>query len=416
MQWWKITVLLFFALAACLGRGDSDIPTAAVEEGEFVVDLAILGEFKAVRNLTISVPDLDVQAKVLFVAEEGSRVSKEDLLIQFDITELETELERVLTEEEVSKTKIEQKRAQLDVRLSDLNNNITRSELELQRAKMRLTESETVPRVEREGAKIDVEGHGLTVKSSEASMESARLEGEAELQLLRLEAEQASARVEKVRRQIESTSIYAQSDGLVILPEIWKGGTHGPVQAGDTLWGGRTVMELPDLSEMEVEAWVHEIDASKVAESQVVEVVIDAYPDPPHRGTIRRVADLAVKRNRNAIVKHVKVIIALDESTSNMKPGMTVRADVLVESVPKATFVPQEAIFHEGALSFVYRSGLTGWKRTDVEIGTTNDTHVIVESGLSGGDIVALVDPSAHQTGQLPKASTIDAPPTRADQ
>lgn len=407
MQWWRYA--LFVGLMACLGGTDGELPTAPVEEGEFVVELSILGEFKAVRNTTVAVPDLDVQAKVLFVVEEGSRVSKGDLLLKFDAAELETELERVLKEEEVAKTKIQQKQAQLDVRLSDLENTITRSELELERAKMRLTESETVPRVERDGAKIDVQEHGLSVKSSQASMESARLEGEAELQLLRLEADQAADKVQDVRRQIELTDIFAESEGLVILPEIWKGGSHGPVQAGDTLWTGRTVMELPDLSEMEVEAWVHEIDASKVAEGQSVEVVIDAYPDPPQKGTIRRVADLAVKRRRDAIVKHLKVTISLEQSTANMKPGMTVRADVLVDSIPDATFIPQEAVFHDDDQTFAYRSGLTGWKRTDVELGSMNDTHVIVKSGLSSGDIVALSDPSATNR---PGASTIDATPS----
>ena len=381
-------------LLGCGGTTDA-VPTYTAEAGTFEHTLSIPGELKAVRESTITTPDLSGQLKVISIIEEGSRVSEGDILVEFDTSELETDLETALSKLEVAQTKIEQKQAQFKVRIGDLQNAVTRAELGLQRAEMKLTDSETVPRVDRESARIDVEQFTIEVERSQASLESARLEGEAEIQLLRLEAEQAAARVERVRDELTQCTIRAEGEGLVILPEIWKGGSRGKVTAGDSVWPGSAVITLPDMSEMEVEAWVHEVDAGLVAAEMPVSVIIDAYPDPPFEGTISRIADLAVKRERGSKVKHLKVTIEMENASDFMKPGMTVRAEVLIERVEDVLSVPLEGVFSDGDSRYVLTRGLGGWSQQTVTLGKANDTHVIITEGLSDGDVVALVDPEA---------------------
>jgi len=391
-------------LLACVSSSD-EIPTHTVALDDFEHVLSIPGELKAVRSSTISAPDLSGSLKVTSIIDEGTRVSEGDILVEFDTSELEKDLENAQSKLEVAQTKIEQKQAQFEVRIGDLKNAVTRAELNLQRAEMRLTESETVPRVERESALIDVEQYTLEVDRSQASLESARLEGEAEIQLLRLEADQAASRVERKRDELGRCTITAEGDGLVILPEIWKGGSRGKVTAGDSIWSGSAIITLPDMSEMEVEAWVHEVDAGLVAAEMPVAIVIDAYPDPPFEGTISRIADLAVQRERGSEVKHLKVSIALAETSDIMKPGMTVRSEVLIEKLPEVLSVPLEGIFSDGEEQYVFTRGLGDWKRTTVTTGKSNDTHIIIESGLKVGDVLSLIDPSV---GAAPVAESME--------
>ena len=143
-------------LLACVSSSD-EIPTHTVALDDFEHVLSIPGELKAVRSSTISAPDLSGSLKVTSIIDEGTRVSEGDILVEFDTSELEKDLENAQSKLEVAQTKIEQKQAQFEVRIGDLKNAVTRAELNLQRAEMRLTESETVPRVERESALIDVE-------------------------------------------------------------------------------------------------------------------------------------------------------------------------------------------------------------------------------------------------------------------
>lgn len=398
---------LILTLLACSGTPDLEVPTAVVARSEFQVTLDIPGELKATDSMSISVPDLRRQAKVTWIVDEGARVEEGDLMVTFDDTDLAMDLVSSRTSWEIATTKNKQKRAQLKVRLKDLENAVIRAELSLERAQMRVTESETVPRVDRESARIDVKEAELEVARAGANLESARLEGEAELHLLNLEAKREQAKVDAAKRRLEDTKIHAPASGLVIKPRIWKGGSRGPVVAGDSVWSGANIIELPDLTVMEVQAWVHEVDAGKIAEDMGVKVIIDAFPDPERSGTVTRVADLAVERERNSDVKHLEVTVSLGETDPVMKPGMTVRSEVLLETVPDVLSVPLEGVFvdNEGVSTVRVRDG-EGWRRQVVELGSSNDTHVVITSGLVEGQTVALIEPSQLEDAGKPGAGT----------
>lgn len=393
---------VLIVLAACTGGAAGDVPTASAVRGPFEVVLAIPGELKAVRSVSLSAPDLPGQAKVTWVVEEGTKVAEGDVLLRFDETDLQGTLDQARDDLEIALTKIDQRRAQLAVRLGDLENDVVRAQLALARAELRTTESETVPRVDRESTRIDVQENTLAVERSRAGLESARLEGQAELDLLRLDADRARRTLENVKKLMEKATITAPSPGLVILPEIWKGGSRGPVSAGDAVWGGSSLIELPDLSTMEVVGWVHEVDAARVSAGQPVSIVIDAHPDPKHEGAIAKVADLAVKKDRDKDVKYLKVNVTLGATTDVMKPGMTVRAEIRVDARDDVLTVPQAAIFDDGEASVVFLKGFRGWTRTPVALDVANDTHVVVVEGLSEGDVVALVDPDQVAAGEPP--------------
>lgn len=397
---------LLLLLAACGGVPDDALPTAAAERGAFAMTLSVPGELEAVKSEFVSAPNVKGTLKITYVAEEGAHVKAGDVLVEFDRSDLEKELESALSRLQIARTKQAQKQAQLAVRLASAQSEVTKAELELQRAKMRLTDSETVPRVERESARIDVEEYTLAVDRSKSSLESVRLEGEAELELLRLEAEEAATKVRQFEEQLGRLKIEAPADGLVILTEAWRQGKRGKVTVGDAVWPGNPLMELPDLAKMHVEAWVHEVDASLVKVGQKVSVIVDAIPEPAWPGVVERVADLAVQRKEESTVKHVKVIVGLDRTDAALKPGMTVRAEVLVDEVPDALTVPREAVFYEGPLAYVWRDGLAGWDRAAVKLGATNDSHVVVVEGLETGDRVALADPVAFGRGERPGAGS----------
>lgn len=384
------------------GGGSGEVPTATVARGPFDVVLTIQGELEAVRSVTLSAPDLAGQTKITWLVDEGTHVETGDPVVRFDETDLQKMVAEARDDLEIALTKSEQGRAQLAVKLADLQNELTNTELSLERARMRVTDSETVPRVERESAKLDVQEATLGVERGKASLESARLEGEAELELLRLDAQRAKRQLDNAEQALAKAELTAPSPGLVVYSTTWKGGSRGVIAVGDTVWGGSSLVQLPDLAEMRVKAWVHEVDAAKVSLGQQVEVVIDAHPEPKHQGTVTKVADLAVRRDQAKAIKHLAVEISLAGTTPVMKPGMTVRAEVLVAHEDDVLTVPREALFFTGESPSVFEQGSFGWTSAPVVVGRTNDTHAVVAEGLAEGDVVALVDPGRAAEGEAP--------------
>lgn len=396
MTWW-------IALLAC-GGSSQEIPTATAQRGTFDVRLSVQGELSAKTSTTVSTPDFDVNAKIAWLAEEGTRVKKGDKLVGFDTAEMEQQLENARSALEVAQTKIEQNDAQLKLKLVDAEAAIRGVELDLRMAKMRVTESETVPLVDREDAKANAQRAEMAIDAAKSALETTRLQAAAERQLLQLEVEEQQRNVAKLERQLAQAELFAPTDGLVILYERW----DGKVKVGSQPWSGQTIVTLPDLSAMEAVVWVHEVDSPAVAVDQTADVVMDAHPGSPTHGRVAKVADLAVPRGEDKI-KHLKVTLELDETTELMKPGMTVQANLLLSSLPDVVSVPIEAVQRADGATWVYVRGLGGWTRQDVVLGARNDVAVVVEDGVAEGDVVALVDPEAWERGETAGA-TSDAP------
>lgn len=389
--------LLLLYLFSCTVANTS-MPTQEVKKGEFEMLISVNGELEAVKSISITAPDLGRTIKVLKIAEDGSKVNKGDLLVEFEKTEVEDSLEDEQSKHEIATTKIIQKESQLEVQMADLSNAVFRAELDLERSKLRLSDSETIPLVEREGARLDVKQAEVAVERAKKALESARLQGSAELELLKIEARRAKSSVEQELKRLERTTILAPADGLVIKTVTWRGGQNGTVEEGDTVWRGTQLLELPDLALMQVIAWVHEVDAGKVAIGQPVNLVIDAHPDKVHKGKIDKLADLAVPRNGRS--KYLKATIALDEMDDLMKPGMTVRAEILLKRLNDVLYIPREAVNYIEGKPQVWVDGALGWGEQDIEVAEHNDTHVVVVSGLEEGDIVALVDPKSWEASE----------------
>ena len=387
---WRIPMLSLCALSMACGIGSStEIPVAEAVRGEFQVTLSVHGELDAVNSESISSPIFNSRPEISWMVDEGSRVSKGDRILAFDIESLEKELSAARNELLLAQTKIEQNRTKLALKVTDAEADITRAELDLEVAKMQRTDSETVPLVDRENARVNETKSSLAIASAHSALATTKLESKADTQLLQLEVEERGRQVEQLESQLENAVVFAPTDGLVLIEEDWQ----GKWKVGSRPWSGALVMRVPDMSSMKVKATVHEVDSPNIAVDQLATVTIDAYPDLAFPGKVSKVADLAVARGQDQ-VKYLEFEVALDETTAEMKPGMTVRVDLQLSTEPDQVSIPIEAIHHEEGDdgTFVWVKGLTGWGQQAVETDTENDTHVVVE-GLAEGSLVALVDP-----------------------
>lgn len=383
--------MVLLAMLGC-GPGADVIPETTAQTGVFRVELGVHGELEAEESITVKCPDFRTRPEIAWMIDEGSRVSEGDPVIEFDREAMERGLLTAEAELELAQTKIQQNAAKLQLRLQELRANIEKAELDLQLAKMKRTESTSVPLVEREDAKANEQRAEMAIAAARGALKTAELDARAETQLLELEVEKRQRELNEYRDQLEKSVLTAPDDGLVLIGTNWQ----GKWKVGSRPWTGAELIELPNLSTMQVKAHVHEVDSPRIAKGQRATVVMEAHPDLPVQGSVSKVADLAVPMGEDDI-KFLEVTVALDQTLPEMKPGMTVRVDLVLEEHPDAVWVPIEAVrAEEDGARFVYTSGLTGWSRTPVEAGVMNDTHQVV-TGLEAGTTVALVAPDEEE-------------------
>jgi hypothetical protein len=104
---------------------------------------------------------------------------------------------------------------------------------------------------------------------------------------------------------------------------------------------------------------------------------------------------------------------ALDDAV--LRPGLLAEAEIIVEKVPNAIYVPHQAIFEKGDRRVVYvRAGERFEPRT-VKLGKRTESQVAVVEGLREGEWIALADPEEASSSRKEKGSPkSDQPPLPA--
>src|SRR5206468_9628133 len=194
-----------------------------------------------------------------------------------------------------------------------------------------------------------------------------------------------------VQDAIAGFTINAPSPGMVIYVREWNGKKKG-VGSQWNAWDP-TVATLPDLTQMESDTYINEVDVRKIAVGQQVLIALDADPTKKLKGTVTSVANVGEQRpNQDSKVFEVKINIA--EADTTLRPGMTTSNAIETATMEGVRAVPLEAVTNEGGLSFVYKRDGSHVVKQQIETGVMNDNEIVVKRGLQKGDRVLLVPPA----------------------
>ena len=409
----RASILLAATLLACGGGSqESDLPpSGVVTRGGFDHTLTVTGELKAVNSQKIVTPNVRGSLKITELAEEGAFVKEGERIVLFDTDELVRELATLTADMALSEQKIVQKQEELRGNLDDKRRAVERQELGLERHQLKVTDSETVSRIEREETRISMREAELSLAKANQELEATLAKGDADVELLRLELRKQADQKSRLEDALANSELKAPSDGIVILGETWRG---GKVAEGDTVWRGMEIMEFPDLSAMEILAPVHEVDASKVAVDQPATIRVDALPGQSWTGKVKKKANLAKTKRQGSEVKYFDVEVALDLTDVGMKPGMTTKVDLLIQRLEDVLTVPREAVVLVAGKPTVFRDKAGKPVATEVTVGPRNSTHVVIEGGLDEADAIFLGPPPGVSTdgglGDESSAAATDEP------
>jgi hypothetical protein len=96
-----------------------------------------------------------------------------------------------------------------------------------------------------------------------------------------------------------------------------------------------------------------------------------------------------------------EVHIAVTESDTTLRPGMTTGNAIETLRIPSALAVPLEALYGENGVAFVYRRAGGHVVKQEVVAGPMNDRDVVIERGLAEHDQVLLSTPANPERVEL---------------
>ncbi|MCH8316028.1 MAG: HlyD family efflux transporter periplasmic adaptor subunit [Planctomycetes bacterium] len=213
--------------------------------------------------------------------------------------------------------------------------------------------------------------------------------------------ESRKERLADYREQLEYCTIRAPSAGLVVYySSLATGGMHRsqgqPPDVGTELRPNEQVILLPDMSQLIAAVKVNEALSGLIKPGQPATVTSDALPDTVLHGEVINIGVLAESGGwRDPNRRDYTVRILLSGGTGlGLKPSMRCKADINVGHVEDALFVPIQAIFRDGPVSFVYVPKGSGFAERQVMLGDASELFVQINDGLAEGDVVLLREPS----------------------
>ncbi len=392
-----ISVLAAVQLS-CTSQGTADVAVYTVTQGDFVDKLTVSGELEAVKSQVISAPSLSWSMgfpKIAKIVDDGQRVEKGDLLVQFDASEVEKAYSDAANELEIASAELTKASVNHSSQLEELEADLKMAEISHKISKLKLEQATFESDIDRKKIELDLEKAEINLEQARQEIENRRKVQFEELSKLELKVQQARIKLAQAQETLNNLSIYAPTPGIAILRESRM--TDEKYQVDDQVYPGWPLIGLPDLSVMQAEVEVNEVEISRIEEGQEAVVRLDAFPEKSFSGKVTEIATLARNKRRNSDVKVFDTIILLDDGDDKLMPGMTVNCEIIVNRLPDTLFVPLEALFIKDGEKIVYLRNGTGFEPRKIVTGAESNNYVIIVEGLAEGDQVALVDPTALQ-------------------
>lgn len=216
---------------------------------------------------------------------------------------------------------------------------------------------------------------------SESQLDAARadqLAKKARLEVAEAQVTRAEALLETARIRLGYTKVNAD----------WTGGddqrtvAERYVDAGETVSANARLLSIVELNPIMGVIFVTEKDYAQLRPGQPVSLSTDAYPGEEFPGLIDRIAPVFRQATRQA-----RVQLNVDNPRHRLKPGMFIRATVVLQRMAEAIIVPERALTRRGdqvGVFVVNEQDLTVvWR--EVRVGIHDGERVQVEGeGLTG--------------------------------
>jgi HlyD family secretion protein len=234
-----------------------------------------------------------------------------------------------------------------------------------------------------------------------------------------------ATKLERDRKNLDSTKLLAPQDGLVVYPmSEGRFGSDAMIEEGATVRNRQELIKLPDVSRMKVTVKVHESSVNMIQAGQPAYVILDSMPDQRFRAVVERVSLMpdAQARWGNPNLKVYNTEVVIVDPLPDVKPGVSARAEIVVTNLPDTLSVPIQAVTTLRGRQVVYLADTTEPKPVPVEVGLFNTRFIQLVSGVNEGDRVLLSPPFDTQEkdiegailaqGEVPEFTNMPALPT----
>jgi len=395
----SVSVALALAAASCFSgyRTEADAKALRVRRGTFASDVVITGELRAARGEELAVPHLPQwQTTIKWIAQDGAETKKGDRVVELDNSTFSSNLDAKRQAVAQAQQELQQRQAEWKADTLDKQLDVERKRADYDKTKLdAAVPKEIVSAREFNDRQIKFKRAEVELAKAIDVFKSQKLSVKADGDNLLLNLGKAQRELSIAERAIDELILRAPRDGIVVVRDHpWEGRR---LQEGDSVFIGLALAQFPDMSSLQVEADLADVDDGRIGAGMPATILLDAYPNMSFPGRVASISAVAQESSRTSLRRAFRVRIALDRLDAvRMRPGLSSRVVIHTMAQQNALIAPRASIDFSSAKPRVH---LAGGKVVDVVLGACNAQECVVKSGLNEGETLARVVASA-ETGR----------------
>jgi HlyD family secretion protein len=294
---------------------------------------------------------------------EGDRVHRNQVVARLEAVQAEADVQAQRAQ--LSSAEADSSAAEAGLRVQDENiatqqATIDRAKAELAKAKedfgraQELYKGKLISRQDFDAASSNNDALQAGLREAEGRMlqlKAQRLQTAAQLAGAQRRVAQAQATLRRFTDVLQKHNAVSPLEGMV---------TNLPVRVGESVvpgiqnTQGSLIMTIADMSLITAEVKVDETDIVNVKLDQPADVTIDAMPGKTFKGHVIEIGNTAILRStgqaasQSAIssqeAKDFKVVVAIDNPPSDIRPGLSCTAKVTTATRQRALTIPIQAL------------------------------------------------------------------------
>jgi HlyD family secretion protein len=334
---WVIAAVLLVALGLVLTLvlrsrtplSTKQVPVTYQNPGDV---LRLKGTTEAVQARAVLAPLLAGQQigtlTIIHITQAGTRVKQGDLLVEFDrqaqirdIIDKQAEYQKLVDQVAGEQAKESAARAKDETELKTAEDNLRKTELEMQKA-------EIVSRIDAEKNQENLEEAKATYDQLQETFDLKRKAAQAAIRILEIQRDRTQQTMEHAKANSDKMQIRSPLDGVVVLNTIWKQGTMGEVQEGDQVRAGVPFMQVVNPATMQVRVHANQQDFPSLQVGQMAKVRLDAYPEMILQGKVDQISPIGEVGDFSNKMRTFVVIVAIQGNDPKLMPDLSAAVDV----------------------------------------------------------------------------------------
>ena len=269
---------------------------------------------------------------------------------------------------------------------------------DVEHARLEASKAEIVSRLQAEESRIDLKLAEQKLKVQEATVALHEASDKAKIASLTRLRDKATDEVALTKNRLEQMELRSPLTGIIVFLSNYSQGWMNakPFKVGDQAWPGGAIAEIPDLTTLEMEGKVEEIDRARIALGNDVRVRIDSLPELNMPAKVTSISPLTEQSFEWPPTRSFRGYAHLANPDPRLRPGMNGSMDVVERRVPNAISIPARALFTQKGKPIVYLVENNSYRPAEVQVVARNPDEIAI-SGIRAGVMVALAEPQSQE-------------------